>query len=149
MGRFFVRLIFASCWGSSSMLKAFADAEQRAVPVVRNTSVTVERLEDTVADERSAAGTGNSEYAVVVVRTIRKESLGFDNARHVVRRRRNEVVGRFVDIVESLEEASGGISVGSAERSVGVVEAAGVGVVGVVLCVEVEFSSTSNLIAGE
>lgn len=51
------------------------------MPVVRKRSVSVERDGEAVVEGRRRAGTGYREYAVVVVRTIKKESRGFDRAR--------------------------------------------------------------------
>lgn len=63
------------------MFKELADAAESAVPVVRKRSVSVERDGDAVVEGRRRAGTGYNEYAVVVVRTMRKESRGFERAR--------------------------------------------------------------------
>src|SRR5690242_7754493 len=57
-GRLRVRDIWASYLGSMSMLKAFADAEQRAVPVVRKRRVRAESDGVAVAAVLSSCGTG-------------------------------------------------------------------------------------------
>ena len=57
-GLFFVRLIFASCAGSKSILSVFAEAIVRNVPVVRNASVRVLSEGASAADMLSNAGTG-------------------------------------------------------------------------------------------
>ncbi|CAI6335944.1 unnamed protein product [Periconia digitata] len=80
-GLFRVLLIFASCSGSMSILKALADDAHSAVPVVRKNSVSVERDGVAVAVGASSPGTGYSEYAAVAVRTTRNESRGFDRER--------------------------------------------------------------------
>ena len=99
------------------MFNALADAQDKAVPVVRNRSVRVERDGEAVVEGRSSAGTGYREYAVVVVSTIKTESLGFERARRVVSRRRSDWEGRDEESVESCEEASGGIN-GSGSNTV-------------------------------
>ncbi len=48
------------------------------------------------------------------MRTIRVERRGFERARHVVRRRRREAVGRVKERVDSWEEASSGRRVSAA-----------------------------------
>lgn len=80
-GRLRVRLIFASCSGSKSILKAFAEEEHRAVPVVRNKRVSVESEGVAVAAGASKPGTGYNEYAAVAVRTTRKLNRGFERER--------------------------------------------------------------------
>lgn len=71
----------ASCWGSISIFSALADAEESAVPVVRKSSVSVDKDGEAVVEGSRSAGTGYREYAVVVVRTMRKDSRGFERAR--------------------------------------------------------------------
>lgn len=77
-GRVLVRVIFASCAGSMSIFSALAQADERAVPAVRLRSVSGERL---IEVERGVMATGKSEYAVVVVRTMRKVRRGFERDR--------------------------------------------------------------------
>jgi hypothetical protein len=60
-----------------SMLKAFAEDAQSAVPVVRKRSVRVESEGVAVTAGASRPGTGYREYAAVDVRTTRKLSRGF------------------------------------------------------------------------
>ena len=60
-GRFRVRLIMASYFGSNSMLSVFALADDRAVPIVKNSKVRVDSDGDAVVDGSSNAGTGKSE----------------------------------------------------------------------------------------
>jgi hypothetical protein len=76
-----VRLILASWAGSRSILKALAEEAHNVVPVVRNSSVSVEREGVAVAVGASRPGTGYNEYAAVDVRTTRKLSRGFDSER--------------------------------------------------------------------
>lgn len=64
-----------------SMLRAFAEAEQSAVPDVRKKSVRVESEGVAVAAGASSPETGYKEYAAVAVRTTRKERRGFDSER--------------------------------------------------------------------
>lgn len=80
-GRFRVRLILASCSGSKSIFRELALAEAKAVPVVRKSNVKVDNDGDAVVDGRRRAGTGKSEYAVVVVRTMRNDNRGLDKDR--------------------------------------------------------------------
>ena len=107
-GLFRVRLIMASYFGSKSMLRALAEALQRAVPEVRNTRVKADRDGEVVFVGSSRAGTGYNEYAADVVRTIRKDSLGFDSERQVVKSRRRDVAGIAADREERWEDASRG-----------------------------------------
>lgn len=90
------------------MLRVFAEAQHKAVPEVRKTSVNADREGETVVVEIRRAGTGYKEYADAVVKTIRAESRGFDRERQVVRSRRMEVAGMAEDRVERREEASRG-----------------------------------------
>lgn len=84
-GRLRVLDMRASDLGSNSMLKALAEAQERKVPVVRKSrvKVEVERLV-LVADSIAVAvlcrrsGVGYSEYADVVVSTIKNDSRGLD-----------------------------------------------------------------------
>ena len=69
------------------MFRALADAQVRDVPNVRKRSVSALRDGVSVMDGDSIAGTGYKEYADVVVRTIRKESRGFESASKVLKRR--------------------------------------------------------------
>jgi hypothetical protein len=108
-GLFRVRLIFASCSGSMSMLNAFADAEQSAVPDVRNSRVNVESEGVSVADGERRPGTGYREYAAVAERTTRKVSRGLDKERYVVSSRFIDRVGSLEEAVANFEEASGAI----------------------------------------
>jgi hypothetical protein len=64
-----------------SILNAFAEDEHRAVPVVRNSSVRVEREGVAVAAGARRPGTGYREYAAVAVRTTRKLRRGFERER--------------------------------------------------------------------
>lgn len=57
-GLFRVLLIFASCCGSKSMFKVFADAMHAKVPLVRKASVSVLREGASVTDVLNRAGTG-------------------------------------------------------------------------------------------
>ena len=63
------------------MLNAFAEAEHKAVPVVRNSRVRVDREGVAVAAGASSPGTGYREYAAVAVRTTRKLRRGFERER--------------------------------------------------------------------
>ncbi|KAL9602411.1 MAG: hypothetical protein Q9219_001835 [cf. Caloplaca sp. 3 TL-2023] len=91
------------------MFNAFADAEQRAVPEVRKTRVSVDNDGEDVVSGSKSTGTGYSEYAAAVVRTIKKERRGLDNDRYRENRRRKEDGGRVVDMVDNRDDASGGI----------------------------------------
>ena len=73
-----MRDIFASCCGSKSMLRALAEAQESAVPVVRLRSVSGERF---IVAEKGLMATGNKEYAVVVVSTMRKLRRGLERER--------------------------------------------------------------------
>ena len=90
------------------MFKAFADAQQSAVPEVRNMRVRADRDGDAVEDGRSSAGTGYREYAVAVVRTIKNDRRGFERERQVVSSRRRDVAGMVEDRVERRDDASRG-----------------------------------------
>lgn len=107
-GRFRVLLICASYLGSSNIFRAFAEAQHSAVPEVRKTRVNAESEGDAVVAGSKRAGTGYREYAVAVVRTIRKERRGFERARHVVNNRRRDVAGIVEERVERREDASRG-----------------------------------------
>lgn len=91
MGRLRVRIIFASCSGSKTMLSAFAEAEHNAVPVVRSTRVIADRDDEVVADGRRRSGVGYREYAAAVVSTMRKERRGLERDRQALRSRQSEV----------------------------------------------------------
>lgn len=99
-GRFRVRLIIASYFGSNSIFKAFAEALQSAVPDVRKIKVIADNEGEAVVVGKRSVGTGYSEYAVAVVRTIRKERRGFESERQVVASRRKDAAGIVADIVE-------------------------------------------------
>ena len=90
------------------MFRAFAEAQQRAVPEVRKMRVRADREGDAVLDGRSSVGTGYNEYAVAVVNTIRNERRGFERERQVVSSRRKDVAGMVEDRVERREDASRG-----------------------------------------
>ena len=88
-----VLVIKASYLGSKSILKAFAEAHDRNVPVVRNRNVRVEVDKVVFASATwlvldKMSGIGYNEYAEVVVKRIRNESRGLDNDRYVVNLRR-------------------------------------------------------------
>lgn len=90
-GRFRVRVIKASYFGSKSILRVLAQAHDKNVPVVRKRKVKVE-VERVVCSSGAAevdriSGMGYNEYAEVVVRRIRKESRGFVRERYVANRR--------------------------------------------------------------
>ena len=70
--------------------------------------VEVDRDGDAVDDGRRSAGTGYREYAVAVVRIIKKERRGFERERQVVSSRRRDVAGMVEDKVESRDDASRG-----------------------------------------
>ena len=78
------------------------------MPEVRKTRVNAESEGDAVVAGSKRAGTGYREYAVAVVRTIRKERRGFERARHVVNNRRRDVAGIVEERVERREDASRG-----------------------------------------
>lgn len=105
MGRLRVRLIFASCSGSKTILSAFADAEQSAVPVVRSASVIADNDDVAVADGRRRSGTGYREYAAAVVSTMRNESRGFEREKQDFSVRRREVRGSEEDGANGCDEA--------------------------------------------
>ena len=90
------------------MFRAFAEAQQRAVPEVRKMRVRADREGDAVLDGRSSVGTGYKEYAVAVVNTIRNERRGFERERQVMSSRRNDVAGMVKDKAEMREDASSG-----------------------------------------
>lgn len=84
-GRFFVRDICASYWGSNIIFSVLALQEERKVPVVRykKVRVDVERV-GSGAIEGSMVNRdeiGYIPYAEVVVRTIRTDRRGFVRAR--------------------------------------------------------------------
>ena len=87
-------------------MRALAEAEQRAVPLVRKTSVRADKEGEVVVEGRRTAGTGYREYAVAVVSTMRNVRRGFESDRSVVRRRRREVGGREVESAASWADAS-------------------------------------------
>lgn len=99
-----VRVIRASYFGSKSMFRVLAEAEERKVPVVKYANVRVD-ADKVVAEARLAvvvrmSGMGYSEYAAVLVSTIRKERRGFERERYVATMRRIEAEdGRFVAAV--------------------------------------------------
>lgn len=97
-----------------SILKAFAEADAKAVPVVRKNRVRVERDGVSVTEGVSRAGTGNIPYAEVVVNRIRKVRRGFVNERYVVNIRRNERAGSCEETVVKRDEASGAIGYAAA-----------------------------------
>ena len=90
------------------MFRAFAEAQQRAVPEVRKMRVRADRDGDAVLDGRRSVGTGYNEYAVAVVNTIRNERRGFERERQVVSSRRRDVAGMVEDKAERREDASRG-----------------------------------------
>ena len=63
------------------MLYAFAEAEESVVPIVRFRRVIGERWRE---EAKGETATGNSEYAVVVVRTMRKLRRGFERVMYVL-----------------------------------------------------------------
>ena len=93
------------------MFRAFAEAQQSAVPDVRKTKVRAESDGDIVVEGSRRAGTGYREYADAVVRTIKAESRGFERDRQVVSKRRREAAGMAEEILERREDASRGIGV--------------------------------------
>ena len=97
------------------MLREFADAQQSAVPLVRNTRVNADKEGEIVVDGRRTVGTGYKGYAAAVVRTIRAERRGLDRARQTVKSLLTEEGGRVEDILDSREEASSGIGVSASE----------------------------------
>src|SRR5687767_14148740 len=105
-GRFLVRLIFASNAGSMSMCRAFAEAEQSALPVVRKKRGRVEREGGGVVAGARSPGTGYREYVAVAVRTTRKLSRGFARERYVAHSRRIDLLGSLEERVVSFEDAS-------------------------------------------
>lgn len=90
------------------MLRALALAEQSAVPVVRNNSVSGLRLVVSVMDGVSISGTGYSAYGTMAVRTTRVESRGFESERNVEKVRLKDWAGWASAWVVKREEASGG-----------------------------------------
>ena len=111
-GRFLVRVMRASYFGSKSILNAFAEAQERNVPVVRNRNVNVE-VDSVVfastTDVLRMSGIGYSEYADVVVRRIRNDSRGFERERYVVNRRRKVAdCGNAAAVVVKRDDASNG-----------------------------------------
>lgn len=87
----------------------------RDVPNVRKSSVRALSDGVSVMDGDSIAGTGYKEYADVVVRTIRKESRGFDSARSVLKSRFIEFFAAASDCVVRIEAASSCVRTGSCE----------------------------------
>jgi len=91
-GLFLVRVIRASYLGSKSILKVFAQAHDRNVPVVRKRRVMVE-VEKEVSTEEAVvermSGIGYKEYAEVVVRRIKKDKRGFVRDKYVAALLRN------------------------------------------------------------
>jgi hypothetical protein len=63
------------------MLRALAEDEHSAVPVVRKKRVRVDSDGVAVAAGASSPGTGYKEYAAVAVSTTRKLRRGFDSER--------------------------------------------------------------------
>ena len=90
------------------MFRAFAEAQQRAVPEVRKMRVRADKEGDAVLDGRSSVGTGYNEYAVAVVNTIRNERRGLERERQVMNSRRKDVAGMVKDNAERREDASSG-----------------------------------------
>ena len=97
----------ASCCGSMSMFRAFAEDAHSAVPVVRKKSVSVDREGVAVVAGARRPGTGYNEYAAVAVRTTRKLRRGFDKERYVMRIRLSDRWGSAEDMAASLADASG------------------------------------------
>lgn len=95
------------------MFSALAEAQVRDVPKVRKRSVSADNEGVSVMDGDSIAGTGYKEYADVVVRTIRKESRGFESARSVLKRRFIEFLAVASACVVRIEAASSWVSTGS------------------------------------
>lgn len=87
------------------MLRVFALAEQRAVPVVRKSKVSGLRLGVSVMVGVSISGTGYRAYDAMDVNTTSTVSRGFERERNVERVRRNEWAGcaaaTFVRMVEA------------------------------------------------
>jgi hypothetical protein len=113
IGRFRVRVIRASYFGSKSIFRVFAAAHERKVPDVRNKSVSVDvdnvEVKSGVALLDRISGIGYNEYADVVVRRIRKESRGLVSARYVANLRRIVAdEGSSVAFVVSCDDASSG-----------------------------------------
>lgn len=92
------------------MLRVLADAEASPVPRDRKSNVTV--LSD---NGICISAIGNTEYAVVVVSTIRNVSRGFDSARYEANILRAEVRGSVAEKFDSCDEASSGMEVDAAE----------------------------------
>lgn len=99
------------------MLSALADAQVRDVPNVRKSSVNALREGVSVIDGDSIAGTGYNEYAEVVVRTMRNESRGFDNASKVLNRRFMEFFAVASACVVRIDAASSWVRTGSCDSA--------------------------------
>lgn len=88
------------------MLRAFALAEQRAVPEVRNSSVSGLKLGVSVMVGMSISGTGYSAYGAMAVSTTSTVRRGFESDKNVERVRRKECAGcaaaTFVRMVDAL-----------------------------------------------
>lgn len=96
----------ASHFGSYNMFSALAEAQVSDVPNVRKRRVSALNDGVSVIDGESIAGTGYREYAEVVVKTMRKESRGFESARRVEKSRFIEFSFIAADAVVSTEAAS-------------------------------------------
>lgn len=83
----------ASHFGSYSILKAFADAADKAVPVVRNRRVSGESEGVSSEDGEIISGTGYKEYEAIAVRTTRTDNRGFESDKRMGIKRRMELVG--------------------------------------------------------
>lgn len=96
-GRFRVRVINASYFGSSIMFSVLALQHDKNVPVVKymKVKVEVERVGSGVMAGSSVSRDeiGYIPYADVVVRRMRKDRRGFVNAKYAANVRRSEVVG--------------------------------------------------------
>lgn len=90
------------------MFRAFALAEQRAVPVVRKRRVSGLRLGVSVIVGDSISGTGYNAYGAMAVKTTRTVNRGFERERNVERVRRRECEGWAAAMVVRREDASGG-----------------------------------------
>lgn len=91
-----MRVIKASYLGSKSMLKVFAQAHDRKVPVVRKRRVMVDVENEVSTDEavvERMSGMGYNEYAEVVVSRIKKDKRGFVRDKYVAAFLRNVADG--------------------------------------------------------
>ncbi len=95
------------------MFNALADAQVREVPKVRKMSVRALSDGVSVIDGDNMAGTGYREYADVVVRTMRKESRGFESARRVEKSRFMESLGEAAASDVRIDAASSWVSTGA------------------------------------